>query len=151
MFTYVVRPSISTFQNLIQKSHFKWKYWSILARLWVWPNGSLSHISYFQSYGKRDKMKHDLFSAQCFEDANSEPEKNCWHHQFYQWVALVLVLQAGAFYFPRLMIHEADPQSRPVVITIFTYVPVSTFQNLAKQNKVLVKIVIAKGKTVGLT
>ena len=31
-----------------------------------------------------------------------------------------------------ILIHEADPQSRPVVITIFTLV---TFQNLTKQNK----------------
>ena len=54
----------------------------------------------------------------------------------------------------------ADPQSLPVVITIFvrvvcTYVlssvrSFSTFQNLAKQNEVQVRMVIAIGGTVGL-
>ena len=47
------------------------------------------------------------------------------------------------------LIHSADPQSRPVVIIVFTHVvrpSVPTFQNLAK-HKVQAKIVIA---TVGL-
>ena len=53
------------------------------------------------------------------------------------------------------MIHEADPQSRPVVITIFThnvcpYVrPVTYFQNLAKRNRFQM-IAIAIGGIVGL-
>ena len=35
-----------------------------------------------------------------------------------------------------LLIHEADPQSRPVVITVFTRVrPFPRFQNRAKHNK----------------
>ena len=52
-----------------------------------------------------------------------------------------------------VLIHEADPQSRPVVITIFTHVVrpyVPTFQNLTKQNNFQVRIVIATGWTVGL-
>ena len=54
-----------------------------------------------------------------------------------------------------ILIHSADPQSRPVVITIFTHVvrlsvcqSVPTFQNLAKQNNFQVRIVIATGHTV---
>ena len=44
-----------------------------------------------------------------------------------------------------ILIHENDPQSQPVVITVFargvrTSVP--TFQNLAKQNKFQARIVI---------
>ena len=53
--------------------------------------------------------------------------------------------------------HEADPQSQPVVITIFIQgvrpsfrLPFPTFQNLAKLNKLQVAIVIATGETVGL-
>ena len=52
-----------------------------------------------------------------------------------------------------LLIHEVNPQSRPVVITIFARVvcpSVPTFKNLAKQNKFQVRIVIATGETVGL-
>ena len=51
------------------------------------------------------------------------------------------------------MIHEPDPQSLPVVITIFARVvcpSVLTYQNLIKQNKVQARIVIATGGTVGL-
>ena len=52
-----------------------------------------------------------------------------------------------------LLIHQADPQSRPVVITIFARVvcpSIPTFQNLAKQNNSQVRIVIDTGGTVGL-
>ena len=31
-----------------------------------------------------------------------DPEKDdCWHHQYYQWVGLVLLMQAGCVYVPR--------------------------------------------------
>ena len=58
---------------------------------------------------------------------------------------------------PSKLIHSADTQARPVVITIFTrsvclsvlpFIP--TFQNLAKQNNIQLKIVIATGGTGGL-
>ena len=52
-----------------------------------------------------------------------------------------------------LLIHEADPQSRPIVITIFERVvrpSVLTFQNLAKQNNFQARIVMATDRTVGL-
>ena len=51
------------------------------------------------------------------------------------------------------LIHETDPQSRPVVITMFAPVvctSVLTFQNLTKQNKVQARKVIATGVNVGL-
>ena len=57
----------------------------------------------------------------------------------------------------KILIHEADPHSRKVVITVFARVfclsvrtSVPTFQNLAKQNNFQGKIVIATGGTVRL-
>ena len=51
-----------------------------------------------------------------------------------------------------ILIHKADPQSRPVVITILTrgVCTVPTFQNLSKQNNFQLKIVLATGGNVGL-
>ena len=49
------------------------------------------------------------------------------------------------------LIHSADPQSRPVGIIVFAHVvstSVSTFQNLAKQNKAKTKVTTSE--TVGL-
>ena len=48
------------------------------------------------------------------------------------------------------LIHLTDPQSRPVVITIFTprlsiHPSVSTFQNRSKQNNFQVRVMIATG------
>ncbi len=43
-----------------------------------------------------DRVKSDLAAVACFED-----DEDCWHHQYYQWVAIMLVFQAGCFYFPR--------------------------------------------------
>ena len=68
-----------------------------------------------------------------------------------------LTLRYCKFYL--LLIHEADPLSRSVVITIFesvvcirltfrTSVPI--FQNLAKQNNFQARIVVATGEAVGL-
>ena len=47
-------------------------------------------------------LKSDLRAVGCF-DESSDPARDCWHHQYYQWVALVLLLQAGCFYFPRYL------------------------------------------------
>ena len=50
-----------------------------------------------------------------------------------------------------LLIHSANPQSRPIGIIVFEHVvrpSVSTIQNLAKLNKV--KTIFATGETVGL-
>ena len=30
-------------------------------------------------------------------------DKTCWHHLYYQWVGLLLIFQAGCFYFPRYL------------------------------------------------
>ena len=55
---------------------------------------------------------------------------------------------------PLKFIRSADPQSRPVVIIVFTHVRWyvrPTFQNLAKQNKFQAKtIVTSTGENVGL-
>ena len=48
------------------------------------------------------------------------------------------------------MIHEADPQSRPVVISTCCLYVRPTFQNLAKQKKVQARKVIATDGAVGL-
>ena len=56
---------------------------------------------------------------------------------------------------PCLLIHSANPQSRPVVIIIFAQISVRQsvlmFQNIAKQNKRRLKIMITTVGTVGLT
>ena len=55
---------------------------------------------------------------------------------------------------PGLLIHEADPQSRSGVITIFARVVCPSvrpkFSNLAKQNNFQERIVIATGRTASL-
>ena len=51
------------------------------------------------------------------------------------------------------LIHSAAPQSRPVVIIVFTHVvrtQVPTFQNLAKRYKFQVKTMFITGEIVGL-
>ena len=53
-----------------------------------------------------------------------------------------------------LLIHVPDPQSRPVIITIFTCVCSSVLphfsKNLVKQNKFQARIVISTGRTMGM-
>ena len=36
-------------------------------------------------------------------DHTCDPTKSddCWHHQYYQWVALFIIVQAGFFYAPK--------------------------------------------------
>ena len=60
------------------------------------------------------------------------------------------------YYYLRL-IHSANPQSRPVVISVFTHVirpsvstSVPTFKNLAKQNKFQLKTMFTTGDIVDL-
>ena len=48
----------------------------------------------------------------------------------------------------QILIHSADPQSRPDNLSVRTSVP--TFQNLAKQNKFQPKTKFTTGETVGL-
>lgn len=36
-------------------------------------------------------------------DGEGEGEEDCWHHLYYQWVGLMLIFQAGCFYFPRYL------------------------------------------------
>ena len=48
----------------------------------------------------------------------------------------------------KFLIHEAEPQSGPVVIIIFSHL-VHTFHNLAKQNNFQVKMVITASGTLG--
>ena len=53
---------------------------------WCWVKGT------YTQYGK--------FNHHC--KLNDEARlKDCWHHEYYQWVALVILLQAGCFYAPR--------------------------------------------------
>ena len=43
----------------------------------------------------RDHLKF----ARC--DPNDPPDENgCWHHAYYQFVVMILIIQAGCFYFP---------------------------------------------------
>ncbi len=53
------------------------------------------------TWTRRDSASgKDVSSVRCL-DAAANPDEECWHHQYYQWVALVLVLQAGCFYATR--------------------------------------------------
>ena len=45
---------------------------------------------------------HGKTEQQHYRKVGCDPEKDdCWHHQYYQWVGLVLLMQAGCFYVPR--------------------------------------------------
>ena len=37
----------------------------------------------------------------CNPQNDERRDKDCWHHGYYQWVAIILVCQAACFYFPR--------------------------------------------------
>jgi hypothetical protein len=53
------------------------------------PSKDLTHM------GKAGQTDH----WKC--DPRNDPDDNCWHHTYYQWVALVMICQAGFFYLPR--------------------------------------------------
>jgi len=36
-------------------------------------------------------------------DKDDPDPKDCWHHQYYQWVALFIIVQAGFFYVPKYL------------------------------------------------
>jgi len=39
----------------------------------------------------------------CNTTKGPDEEGGCWHHAYYQWVGLMLIFQAGCFYFPRYL------------------------------------------------
>ena len=49
--------------------------------------------------GEHTKRDHLDFGS-CIPGGENEPEDGCWHHAYYQFVVMVLVLQAACFYFP---------------------------------------------------
>ena len=49
--------------------------------------------------GRIDHFCHPKF------DENGKFLNNCWHHYYYQWVALVILCQAGCFYLPRYVTY----------------------------------------------
>ncbi len=58
----------------------------------------------FSEFGEdRHGVSSHLGAVRCFSgDSDEDGDKeHCWHHQYYQWVALVLMLQAGCFYLPK--------------------------------------------------
>ena len=62
---------------------------------WCWVKGT------YTKYGKHNDP--DPLHHHC--DLNKEESiKQCWHHEYYQWVALVILLQAGCFYAPRYIL-----------------------------------------------
>ena len=64
-----------------------------------WVDGTYSEkIRPWEAQGKNGKVDH----LRCKED--SDGEDGCWHHAYYQWVGIVVLLQAAFFYFPRLVL-----------------------------------------------
>ncbi|TRY75746.1 hypothetical protein TCAL_11109 [Tigriopus californicus] len=74
-----------------------------------WVEGTWTRKLGFDAIGgQMDKafLRKDLNFVRCFDESTNsdgKPHEDCWQHQYYQWVALVLVLQAGCFYFPRYL------------------------------------------------
>ena len=73
---------------------------------YCWVEGTWSHRNKRAEpssvHGVQVNKRLDQVS--CFDkDEPGSLESRCWHHQFYQWVALVLVFQAECFYFPRFL------------------------------------------------
>ena len=51
--------------------------------------------------GERQHAKRDhLDFGSCIPGVNEPEGEKCWHHAYYQFVVMVLVLQAACFYFP---------------------------------------------------
>ena len=57
------------------------------------------------TYTKRPTEKNFLLgSSGAIEHMKCDPKtEDCWHHLYYQWVGLLLIFQAGCFYFPRYL------------------------------------------------
>ena len=60
---------------------------------WCWVKGT--YTKYIP--GRAPKGHFDKYCEP--DDPNTFG--SCWHHEYYQWVALVILLQAGCFYTPR--------------------------------------------------
>ena len=62
------------------------------------------HVIYERHNRVSPKKSSHLASVGC----DGDDQDNCEHHQYYQWVALVLLLQAGCFYVPRWAQKRGD-------------------------------------------
>ena len=103
-----------------------------------------------EAWDLRDQGCHIVNSSKNWYDGHhniggpdDDPQDHIGHRYFgyfdFRATSSVLFIQ-------EYLIHEADPQSRQVVITISS----CYFQESAKQNHFQVRIVIATGGTVGL-
>ena len=63
------------------------------------------HGTYTQQPIEAGKMQtHEKRNHLKFGSCNPQKE-DCWHHAYYQFVVMVLVLQAACFYFPWYVIY----------------------------------------------
>ena len=115
-----------------------------------WPDYLFNYLQKINCFGWKTLDKstlnintNEIRSAWMF---NGIGKWKCrWHINYHEYVC-VTVLDA-------ILIHSAYPQSRLVVIIVFTHVirpSVPTFQNLARQNKFQVKTMFTTGETVDL-
>ena len=150
-----VRPS-PFFKTALNKTILKWKYWSLLAGLYIWPRGIIDNTCFFLFLGFGSKAfitNFDAISAinavsskldnvteslekhgKSMKDAQSELKKVI--------SSLKELLHLGEI---RHVAFEI-----PAGVVIFTRAFL-TFQNIAKLYKRRVKIMIATFETVGLS
>ena len=61
---------------------------------YCWVAGTFTQKLVDDPQGKSGKIDHIC-------DPQKSEADGCWHHQYYQWVALFIVVQAGFFYCPK--------------------------------------------------
>ena len=74
-----------------------------------WPKlkGSSETMMDNWCWAKGTYTKYPSSNNACNPD-NSNTLRNCWHHKYYQWVGLVILLQAGCFYVPRYCVPSYE-------------------------------------------
>ena len=120
-----IRPFVPTFQN---KSNFKRKPWSPLARLWVWPRGSFMTPVLFtavvtasiKSFFDKKIFLFFHFSLVVHPNKLLIATGQTTGHDRREGRVSVLYENVLPYIQNLILIHEADPQW-PVVITIFSF------------------------------
>ena len=62
---------------------------------YCWVTGTYTQKPYGEKGYESGSVKHHC------DPRPDYGNEDCWHHEYYQWIALVLILQAACFYVPR--------------------------------------------------